>query len=70
MKIGSGIYIGKRITALQFNIEFSVAGEYFFFNRSCINAKKEKEGIKYHKRNVWDMCSKNADCKHIFLLFS
>lgn len=69
MKIGSGIYICKRLAGLQFDFEFTVADLYFIISRR-INTKQEKKGIENHKRNVWDMCGKYADCKHDLYIFS
>jgi len=68
MKIGSGFSMSKRFTGLQFDFEFAVADLNLFLGGS-VNSKKEKKGIENHKCNVWDMCGKNADCKHIFLYF-
>ena len=69
MKTGACICHSKQLGGMQFNVEFTVVRLNLLLNRS-VNPKKEKKGIENHKRNVWDMCGKNADCKHEFFIFS
>ena len=69
MKIGYSICISKRLADLHLNIQSAVIDLNFFLGGSA-NSKKEKKGIENHKRYVWDMCGKYADCKHKYFRFS
>lgn len=69
MKVGCSISISKRLADLHFDTEPVVTDLNFFLCRST-NSKKEKKGIENHKRDVWDMCGKYADCKHKYFIFS